>query len=161
MSGGKANIGETISMVVNVPIPSSEMVQFSPMGELYQLRPIRDIGVIVGSEIRCLEPYLGSYGMGGPGFLGLKLYSPNFVDPYWLILAVWAAEGKLNIRGKDLLDLVGSKIMAADLSERNLTVSIENRGDFFFYESLLDKTLGPGYDLCKHVYLSPTEYIWI
>jgi hypothetical protein len=45
--------------------------------------------------------YLGSYGMGGPGFVGLRLRLPSGRHT-WIVFTVWAAAGWLSIND-DLL----------------------------------------------------------
>jgi len=45
--------------------------------------------------------YLGSYGMGGPGFVGLRL-RPSSGRQAWIVFTVWAAAGWLTIND-DLL----------------------------------------------------------
>lgn len=44
---------------------------------------------------------LGSYGMGGPGFAGLRLRLSND-RPIWIVFTLWAADGWLTV-GDDLL----------------------------------------------------------
>lgn len=46
---------------------------------------------IVGRTILDCNKYLGSYGMGGPGFFGLKLEKKGRFREEWLVLTMWGA----------------------------------------------------------------------
>ncbi|MGD9678330.1 MAG: hypothetical protein AB7V16_08305 [Vulcanibacillus sp.] len=46
---------------------------------------------LIGCEIIDLCPFLGSYGMGGPGYFGFKFKVQN--DFMWLVVCIWNAEG--------------------------------------------------------------------
>lgn len=52
---------------------------------------------IIGHTITQVTPYAGSYGMGGPGYVGLKLK-----DKLWLIFGLWGALDWIhyNFKGK-------------------------------------------------------------
>lgn len=54
-----------------------------------------------GATVTSTCPYLGSYGMGGPGFVGLKLKLSNG-RRIWVVFTIWAAAGWLTV-GDDLL----------------------------------------------------------
>lgn len=53
---------------------------------------------VIGRKVVALSPYCGTYGMGGPGFFGLK-----FDNDEWLILKLWGADGWLNVDRKPLI----------------------------------------------------------
>lgn len=57
---------------------------------------------IVGRTIYSTSPYLGSYGMGGPGFFGLGLKKTTKYPEEWLVLTAWAAAEWLLVNGKCL-----------------------------------------------------------
>jgi hypothetical protein len=46
---------------------------------------------IVGRKVTAWSASLGSYGMGGPGFFGLKLAAKGEYPDEWLVLRVWGA----------------------------------------------------------------------
>ena len=52
-----------------------------------------------GGRILDVSSYLGSYGMGGPGFVGLKIRD-SAVSSCWLVVTVWGASGWLSIDDK-------------------------------------------------------------
>ncbi len=45
-------------------------------------------------------PYLGTYGMGGPGFFGLQLEQTASQPKEWLVLTLWGASEWLNLDGR-------------------------------------------------------------
>ncbi len=55
---------------------------------------------ILGREIIAWNNSLGSYGMGGPGFFGLKMAAHNGYPAEWLVLIVWAADNWLLFDGQ-------------------------------------------------------------
>ena len=46
---------------------------------------------IVGRTILDCSKYLGSYGMGGPGFFGFHLKAKSYYPEEWLVLTIWSA----------------------------------------------------------------------
>ena len=60
---------------------------------------LRSLGVdrILHRRISDWCNYLGSYGMGGPGFFGMKLAKNESFPEEWLILRLWGAGGWLLI----------------------------------------------------------------
>ncbi len=54
----------------------------------------------VGQPVSRIECCLGSYGMGGPGFLGLRFASG------WIVYRLWAAAGWVTLDGKLIQDLM-------------------------------------------------------
>lgn len=50
----------------------------------------------IGQTVRAVATCLGSYGMGGPGFLGLRF--PNG----WIVYRLWNAAGWLTLNGKPI-----------------------------------------------------------
>ena len=55
---------------------------------------------ITGRKITAWSPSLGSYGMGGPGFFGLRLAANDASPDEWLVLRVWGAACWLLLDGK-------------------------------------------------------------
>lgn len=60
-----------------------------------------DISAFRGATVTHTCAHLGSYGMGGPGYVGLKLRL-NHDRSIWVVFTVWAAAGWLTI-GDDLV----------------------------------------------------------
>lgn len=58
-----------------------------------------DPTLVVGGRILKTCCYLGSYGMGGPGFVGLKVRG-SAVCSFWVVVTVWGASEWLTIDGK-------------------------------------------------------------
>ena len=55
---------------------------------------------VIGRKILETNPFLGSYGMGGPGFFGLKLEEKSRYPKEWLVLTVWEANAWLLVNNK-------------------------------------------------------------
>lgn len=108
-----------------------------------------DIGIsdLIGQNVTNYATRYGSYGMGGPGFLGFKL-SEQSDDDKILIYAVWGADEYTLIDGreiwchpryqdernpwmknKDELDavLIDSKIMHCDITDDQFLVHIQQQ----------------------------------
>lgn len=54
---------------------------------------------VVGRTIIDCCKYLGSYGMGGPGFFGFKLKAKSYWPEEWLVLTMWSAAEWLLLDG--------------------------------------------------------------
>ena len=54
---------------------------------------------IVGRTILDCSKYLGSYGMGGPGFFGFQLKAKSYWPEEWLVLTMWSAAEWLLLDG--------------------------------------------------------------
>lgn len=60
-------------------------------------KTLRQLGLpkILGRTVTAWSDHLGSYGMGGPGFFGLKLAANRPHRPEWLVLTLWGADNWL------------------------------------------------------------------
>lgn len=75
-----------------------------PSGRLVRFRPeLLDPKKVIGREIAGWTPYAGTYGMGGPGFVGFDL------NGAWLIIAIWGAGDWIRLDGRLLTDAFSSK----------------------------------------------------
>lgn len=54
---------------------------------------------VIGRTILESCPFLGSYGMGGPGFFGFKLEAKGQYKEEWLVLTMWSADSWLLLNG--------------------------------------------------------------
>lgn len=65
---------------------------------------IRKTGVerVIGRKVLQASCHLGSYGMGGPGFLGLKLEKNSEHPDEWLVLCLWAADEWVSYDGESV-----------------------------------------------------------
>lgn len=75
--------------------PSGKLIPFKP--------PPLDPTKVIGREIVSWIPYAGTYGMGGPGFVGFDLKDE------WLIVAVWGAAEWMRFDGRLLQDTFSEK----------------------------------------------------
>lgn len=55
---------------------------------------------VLGRRILEFSPYCGSYGMGGPGFLGFKLEKTEQYSEEWLIQCIWGGGDWLSANGQ-------------------------------------------------------------
>jgi hypothetical protein len=60
---------------------------------------LRDTGIdrIIHRTIIDWAPYMGTYGMGGPGFFGLRLEQTELFPDEWMVLTLWGAMEWLTI----------------------------------------------------------------
>lgn len=70
--------------------PSAPLIAFRP-------RPVSAHDVL-GKVVQEISPRVGTYGMGGPGFFGLRL------GREWLVVAVWGASDWMTARGRHVGD---------------------------------------------------------
>lgn len=81
------------------PIPKNQRGWVGPSGELIDFEPnpvaFEDVA---GRTIKEFSPSLGTYGMGGPGFLGLKL------GQEWLVIAISGAGEWMTSKGRNVED---------------------------------------------------------
>ncbi len=66
-------------------------------GEEHEPKSLREAGTekIVGRRVIDWSESLGSYGMGGPGFFGLRLAAQGEYPEEWLALRLWGADNWL------------------------------------------------------------------
>ncbi|MEO5952481.1 MAG: hypothetical protein ABIQ44_08470 [Chloroflexia bacterium] len=71
-------------------------------GQEYRPKTLRDVDItrIIGRWVREWSPTLGSYGMGGPGFFGLRLAENADFPEEWLVLRLWGACNWLTLDGQ-------------------------------------------------------------
>jgi len=55
-----------------------------------------DLSEFVGAIVTRTSSYLGSYGMGGPGFVGIRVQRSSG-SRVWIVFTVWAAAGWLTL----------------------------------------------------------------
>lgn len=90
---------------------------------------------VIGRKIIETSRYLGSYGMGGAGFLGFKLEKKNRYPEEWVVLTLWGATEWLLLDGKWL----DCSVEYFDKDKCFFKKSIE---DYSARDSLLDILVG-------------------
>lgn len=101
-----------------------------------------------GAIVTRISDGLGSYGMGGCGFLGIQIRKGH--RKRWLVFLLWGAAGWLSINGSPLIDgyvfpdekdaaldrnlpcinsLIGCRLSAYESSSDDLHLLFENSGD--------------------------------
>lgn len=172
----------------NRPIPESArglgasgvLVPFKPA----QLQPEQ----VIGRTIDQLEPYLGTYGMGGPGFFGLRLGAE------WLVVAIWGAAEWVHANDLLVADgfhddygrptpwlsedsdrlsecMVGERIISIEIERHRFKLVLSNDLELKIEEyaarrPILEGTKEPRAfssddDLRRVIFLSPTAEIWV
>lgn len=84
---------------------------------------------VVGRQVIDWSTHCGTYGMGGPGFFGLK-----FDNEEWLILKLWGADGWLHIN---------DRVLSADTDRNKLNLSLDPifPRDMCFKDSRVNKKI--------------------
>lgn len=84
------------------PEPESYLHYFATASAIAEqanarLKTLRELGTerILHRQIIGWSANLGSYGMGGPGFFGLKLSATELFSEEWLVLTLWGADNWL------------------------------------------------------------------
>ncbi|WP_316299479.1 hypothetical protein [Aliisedimentitalea sp. MJ-SS2] len=159
--------------------PTHELILFEP--------PIVTADVVVGREITDVSVGLGTYGMGGYGYFGLKL------DEEWLVIAVGGAGDWIEIDGRMVEDhfaeengrpkpwvyddedelrshLRAKKVAGFEVTPRSLRIGLDNGSKIEIKEDAAARHPYPGNgeprrflpedDLRRAVFLSPTDEIW-
>ena len=114
-----------------------------------------------GCTIARTYPYIGSYGMGGPGFLGLKCRKNH--QSFWIVFILWASDGWLTLDG-NLIDsglfgeekilyqkrgilpidtIHGGKLLSVLFTECNVMLNIQKNGITHVIELRRDGTTVP------------------
>ena len=62
-----------------------------------------DLSALSGAVVTRTSAYLGSYGMGGPGFVGIRVRCSSG-SRIWVVFTIWAAAGWLTLDGALLED---------------------------------------------------------
>jgi len=171
------------------PIPPAEQEPYSSRWELVPFipEPLAP-GKVVGRRVDGLSIYLGTYGMGGPGFFGLSLGSE------WLVVAIWGAASWIRADGRLVEDTghaeagreapwtvdrlerlkamtLGREIQACAVARSSLLILIAGGPRFVIDESpetrlphegsREPRAFGPDDDLRRAVFLSPTGELWV
>lgn len=165
----------------NVPSwgPTCELVDFKP--------PALKASVVIGRTVDAICPYVGTYGMGGPGFFGLRL------GDEWLVIAIWGAASWIQVDGRIVQDVswdkdewprpwiteegdelsrilldqpisafeVAQHSLAARIGERTLTITESPESRPIREGNKKPRSLSQFDDLRRAVFLSPTNEIWV
>lgn len=181
----------TLHYTFEIPDPSRPIADsgIGPSGELIPFVPEPlDAASVVGRRIDDVSCSVGTYGMGGAGFFGLRLGSE------WLVIAIWGAgawmmaEGRLvediffDTRGRarpwmdesgdELLLRVARRTISGIQVERDAMRITLDDGFCLYIESdassrpifegnKTPRAFGPDDDLRRAVFLSPTDELWV
>ena len=152
------------------PIPVNER-GLGPSGRLQPFTPPPlSADQVIGRTVEEICSGVGTYGMGGPGFFGLRLGSE------WLVIAVWGAGEWMQSQGRCVQDsfhdnygrprpwladwvvgktdelsahLVGQKIRSIDVRRHSLRLVLENEVDLTIEEASDHRPLFEGIDGTK------------
>ena len=159
--------------------PTCELIDFQPAALAAEM--------VVGRSVDQICTHVGSYGMGGPGFFGLRL------GDEWLVIAIWGAESWIEINGRIVQDgfwdtnerprpwitdeedeltevLIGQPITAFEVAkyslmfcigELTLSIAESPEGRPILQGNKQRRSFEPADDLRKAVFLSPTIELWV
>lgn len=163
--------------------PSGELIDYFPE----QLKP----ELIIGKKVDELCYQVGTYGMGGPGFFGLRI-SNN-----WLVVALWDAGSWMTAQGRCVQDIfyedydrpkpwfedvdplvdplsdrvVGQRIHSVDIQRTSLEIIFADGFDLTISDDPSTRPIMQGSkqpkefseedDLRRAVFLSPTTELWV
>ena len=171
------------------PIPEDEREVVGPSGHLIPFVPkALSSDQVIGRTVNEILTHVGTYGMGGPGYFGLRL------GEEWLVIAIWGASEWIEVDGILIQDhffdnygrsrpwitedadnlspkLAGSKVTSLELMQRYMRISFSNGMSLVIDESAKDRPILEGTkrprefladdDLRKAVFMSPTTEIWV
>ena len=84
-----------IACVEGDPTADDDEYPFGRPSKISPPKLFRDGGFDpVGGTVVEVDDHLGTYGMGGPGFLGFRVAGGRPPEPRWLVLTLWAAARK-------------------------------------------------------------------
>ncbi len=159
--------------------PFYELVKFSP--------PALTSDQLEGRVVDEICTHLGTYGMGGPGFFGLRFGSE------WLVFSIWGADSWIEIDGRIVQDcfweeenmprpwisdsgdelsekIVGQQVksllinqysLRIEIGEMSLAISKEPDRRPIHGGSKQPRAFEMSDDLRKAVFLAPTAEIWV
>ena len=171
--------------------PISSATPFGPSGELRPFRPPPvDPAEILGRRAEAATGSVGTYGMGGPGFFGLRF------GERWLVVAVWGAAAWMRLDNRCVEDrqhaqygrpapwlsdepnafatlearLTSSPVTHFEVTSKSLVMAFENGATLCIDEDASHRPRFEGDgeprafecddDLRKAVFFSPTTEIW-
>lgn len=171
------------------PLSEDESGYLGPSGELIPFVPsLISTEQIKGSVIDEFSSHVGTYGMGGPGFFGLRLGNE------WLVISIWGAAEWMVSQGRCIEDtfydayarsmpwlpndkddferqVVGQCVRSIDVQQHSLSILLENGFDLTIEISAerrpqlegakKPRAFATDDDLRKAVFLAPTNEIWV
>ena len=120
---------------------------------------------VLGSLVLGYESLLGSYGMGGPAYAGIKL-RPAKGPPFFIVFTVWAATSRLILdgvpvgQGNRLANLIGSKLEDVILEPDSVVLTFSNKAGVLRLTRDPAATEEPS-DLRDLVVVSRRAWIWL
>ena len=164
-------------------VPSGELIPLAP--------PPLDPRNVLGRTVREISAFVGTYGMGGPGFFGLRIDNDE-----WLVISLWGAAEWILVDDRLISDifgekydrpkpwmsseadtlaleqrLVGSSITALDIRMKSLDIRFSSGSRMVIDETsarrpILEgsrepRVLLPDEDLRQAVFMSPTTELWV
>ena len=167
------------------PIKRKDHVKCGPWFELVDFTPdVVNAEELIGRKVHEISRYVGTYGMGGPGFFGFRL------DSEWLVIAIWGAATWIQFNGRIIEEPANvirprfssgreefapygdaREIQMLTITRFSFEISIGQDYRYSLSEPSEDRSesMGAGrqtlfemnVDLRKSVFLSPTGEIWI
>lgn len=170
------------------PIPLEEQ-KLGPSGVLMPFKPtLLDFKALQDRPVDEVETIVGTYGMGGPGFFGLRF------GEEWLVISIWGASDWILVDGRLVRDhfyerdgrstpwihkkddrltpyLLGTTITILEIQKHRLTICFSNGAVLEIDDTPERRPIFEGAkqprmfrrtdDLRDAVFLSPTAEIWV
>ncbi len=120
-----------------------EMVSYYQKGEdgKSEVKPLqnilnRSVDELIGKKIKGINFTMGTYGMGGPGFVGLLLEDSKS-NQEWMVFTIWAAADSLLLNDK----WVGAHPMFYD-QQKPLYSNILSKGEVLEWDNVSPEIIG-------------------
>ncbi|MGC4046520.1 MAG: hypothetical protein QM758_22230 [Armatimonas sp.] len=170
------------------PIPPEER-KLGPSGVLIPFEPEPlDESKILGCRIEEISTIVGTYGMGGPGFFGLRF------GEEWLVISIWGAASWILVDGRIVIDsyaeeynrptawiregvnelkphLLGSTVLSIFVEKHRAEIRFSNGSVLeidpgserrpIFQGNGKSRRFLPKDDLRQAVFLAPTIWLWV
>jgi hypothetical protein len=171
------------------PFPEEQRGLCGPSGHLTTFVPEPlAVAELVGRPVEQISTSVGTYGMGGPGFFGLRL------GDRWLVVAVWGAAAWMRADSRMIEDsfhqdnkrpapwisdqgdelscvVVGRTIASIEVAKHSLRIALNGGPDLVIDESPQARprfggsgklrTFAGDEDLRRALFLFPTDEIWV
>lgn len=170
-------------------IPDEEQGDFGPSAELVDFtpKPLSE-NDLAGCRVDEVTANAGTYGMGSPGFFGIRF------GEQWLIISIWGAGEWLNVGGRRVMDshherngtpvpwistkgddlsplLVGRNVTSLALTKTTMALGFDDDVSLRIEDESSSRPVFGGTkqarafeetdDLRSAVFLSPTPEIWV
>lgn len=138
------------------------------------LKTLKEVGdIFTGRYVIDVSMHLGTYGMGGAGFIGLKFSKTEVHEEQWLVFRTWGAEDWLLLDNKPMgstgtedkfREVVGKTFKVKKLNSKSFIFIFGGKELKIWDHHIMsgiqsDRKFNRGEDLRDAFVVSPTKYI--